>query len=106
MHRKRAGKLADHPQYRRWRKLRLRVLESEPYCRLCRATGRRHAAVEVDHIVPRWRGGATFDLSNCQPLCRPCHQAKTAKEGAGPPAADEDGVPRWRRNFPKGAPWA
>jgi hypothetical protein len=30
----------------------------------------------VDHIVPLQDGGAPFDLSNLQSLCRPCHNRK------------------------------
>jgi 5-methylcytosine-specific restriction enzyme A len=63
----------------RWRRLRAMVLAREPLCRLCRATGRVVEAVEVDHIV-RKRAGGRDELDNLQPLCRPCHSAKTARE--------------------------
>jgi hypothetical protein len=36
----------------------------------------------VDHIVPRARGG-THEDSNLQPLCKNCHDAKSAKEYRG-----------------------
>ena len=58
----------------RWRKLREQVLREEPYCRLCGAP-----ASEVDHIVPRRRGG-TDARSNLQPLCKSCHSSKTMRE--------------------------
>lgn len=34
-------------------------------------------AKEIDHIIPLERGG-TYADSNVQPLCKPCHEAKTA----------------------------
>ena len=66
----------------RWQRLRLAVLKAEPLCRRCRAQdGRPVPATDVDHIQahkgdPRlfwWR-------QNLQPLCAPCHWAKTAEE--------------------------
>lgn len=41
--------------------------------------------VELDHIVPIWAGGSDR-AENSQPLCQPCHRAKTARE-AGQRAA-------------------
>jgi len=67
----------------RWRRLRLHVLRHEPLCRSCRSRGLIRAANEVDHIVPIRLGGARFDESNLQPLCKPCHSAKTRKEPLG-----------------------
>lgn len=57
-----------------WRKLRLMVLRREPLCRRCGA-----AALDVDHIIPRRRGGPD-SLENLQALCHPCHSRKTATE--------------------------
>ena len=35
----------------------------------------------MDHIKPMRNGGAVYELSNLQTLCRaPCHFEKTAKE--------------------------
>lgn len=64
---------------RRWRRIRDSVLHREPLCRACGAEGRTTAAVHVDHIVSKRRGG-TDERSNLQPLCQPCHNRKTAKE--------------------------
>ena len=45
----------------------------EPLCEEC-----GKPATDVDHIVPRSRGGAPFDPANLQSLCASCHSAKTA----------------------------
>ncbi len=37
-------------------------------------------ARDVDHVVPLRDGGAQYELSNLQPLCRRCHQQKTNRE--------------------------
>jgi 5-methylcytosine-specific restriction endonuclease McrA len=65
----------------RWRKTRLYVLGMEPLCRPCAKMGLTTAAAAVDHITPISQGGAELDISNLQPICEPCHRAKTAREG-------------------------
>jgi 5-methylcytosine-specific restriction endonuclease McrA len=64
------------------------------------------AATNVDHIVPRRRGGADLDPTNVQAMCASCHSAKTAIRdgGFGRPGrpdvrirlagCDETGMPR------------
>ncbi len=59
---------------RRWRKLRVRVLQEEPTCRMCRQVGRTREADTVDHIQPK-RDGGTDVRSNLQSLCRNCHNS-------------------------------
>lgn len=59
------------------RKRRAYILAREPICRTCK----RALATELDHIVPKFEGG-TDDMDNLQPLCRECHQTKTARESA------------------------
>lgn len=64
-----------------WRKLRVQVLQRDGY--LCQAHLRRGQDVpgnEVDHVVPKARGG-TDNMDNLETLCGPCHGAKTAREG-------------------------
>jgi 5-methylcytosine-specific restriction protein A len=61
---------------REWRRLRREVLSAEPHYRTC---GGR--ATQVDHVVPVWKGGKT-EPDNLQPLCRLCHQEKSAREQA------------------------
>lgn len=60
-------------------KLRLFVLERDFY--VCQDPGCGQAATEVDHIVPRRKGG-TDSLDNLQSLCKPHHSAKTQREDA------------------------
>lgn len=36
---------------------------------------------QIDHIVPREQGGSN-DEANLQPLCDPCHKAKTKQEAS------------------------
>lgn len=57
-------------------------------------------AVELDHIVPLFKGGADDD-SNLQGLCSPCHAAKTAEDmGYKPIGGDGSGNPTDARH-----PW-
>lgn len=59
-----------------WKRLRLLVLEDQPYCAAFRCCA---AAVDVDHILPKRKGG-TDARSNLQGLCRSCHSKKTQEE--------------------------
>lgn len=59
----------------RWRRIRAIQLAHNPACAHCGAT-----ADEVDHVIPRAIGGAMYDPTNHQSLCKPCHQKKTARE--------------------------
>lgn len=38
-------------------------------------------ALTVDHIVPRWAGGAPLDPANWQPAHRSCNSSRGATEG-------------------------
>ncbi len=63
-------------------------------CQVCKRAGRSTLAAEVDHIVPKAKGG-TDDDDNLQAICKPCHQLKTlADEGKRPlPVIGADGWP-------------
>lgn len=75
-----------------WSKVRRMVLAAEPLCRHCDETGSVTPATMVDHVIPLNQGGARLDRANLQPLCDPCHAAKTARDGSrGPGRA---GLPR------------
>lgn len=76
-----------------WQAARRRAIASkEPYCAICHKyidvqlpmtdpdTGARNPlSVEVDHIVPRSRGGALYDIDNLQLSHMVCNRRKGAK---------------------------
>ncbi|HFN4071356.1 TPA: HNH endonuclease signature motif containing protein [Pseudomonas aeruginosa] len=65
----------------RWQQARARFLAKDPLCRSCSEAGRVVEATEVDHIIAHRGDQALFwDESNWQPLCKPCHSAKTQEE--------------------------
>lgn len=64
-----------------WRKLRERVLERDKYlcqCEECKQTGRVRAANDVDHIIPKAKGG-TDSLSNLRAINKERHKTKTSR---------------------------
>lgn len=64
-----------------WRHLSLKVRTEEPWCRPCREADRYTPCVDADHIVPvKDRPDLALVQSNVQPICRPCHNRKTAIE--------------------------
>lgn len=70
----------------RWRKLRLMQLRMYPLCAdpfgVHAERNEIIAATDVDHIVPRSRGGQDV-LDNLQSLCHACHSKKTATQDGG-----------------------
>ena len=62
----------------RWKVVRLAAKRRDDFkCVKCKARGR----LEVDHIKPvRTHPELSFDLTNLQTLCKPCHSAKTKIE--------------------------
>ena len=66
----------------RWRRARAAYLARHPLCLRCQEVGRLEPASVVDHRVPH-RGNAElfWNELNWQGLCKPCHDAKTAREG-------------------------
>ena len=71
---------------RRWRLLRSQIFQRDGHrCCECGRAGK----LECDHKTPLHRGGAEYDLTNLQALCRACHIGKTAGENRKPdPARD------------------
>lgn len=67
-----------------WDKLRQRVLSRDGgICQHClHESGAVHVGTEVDHRVPKARGG-TDDESNLQTICSAAHRAKTQAETRG-----------------------
>ena len=63
-----------------WRKkLRPMVLRRRP---ICATPGCNRPSEEVDHIVPRSRGGDD-SFENLQGLCKMCHSRKTVQHDGG-----------------------
>lgn len=69
-----------------WQAVRKRAIASkEPICSICHklidleAPAFSPMAVEVDHIVPRIRGGALYDMDNLQLTHSQCNRKKGAK---------------------------
>lgn len=64
-----------------WKTGRRAFLAANPLCCDCAELGLVVEAREVDHVKPH-RGDRRlfFDRSNWQPLCKPCHSRKTARE--------------------------
>lgn len=55
------------------------AMQLDPLCVRCKAQGRITMWTELDHIIPLDQGGEDI-LENCQGLCTPCHQDKTAED--------------------------
>jgi 5-methylcytosine-specific restriction protein A len=67
-----------------WDKARAAYLRRHPLCRIHEASGQLVAATVVDHIVPHKGDRSLFwDSDNWQPLCKSCHDRKTATEDGG-----------------------
>ena len=65
----------------RWQKARAVFLAANPLCVEHRKKDQVVAATVVDHITPHKNDMRLFwDQSNWQPLCKPCHDRKTATE--------------------------
>jgi 5-methylcytosine-specific restriction enzyme A len=65
-----------------WQRLRAEVLKRARYlcqCAECSSTARVRLASEVDHIVPKAKGG-TDHLSNLQAIHPECHKRKTQRD--------------------------
>lgn len=84
-----------------WRVLRAMQLSRFPLCAdpfgLHKAAGRIEPATDVDHVIPRSRGG-TDRFDNLQSLCHSCHSRKTVMEDGGygghKPGPDSHGTAR------------
>lgn len=67
---------------REWQRESKAFLALNPWCRICEEErGLKTKADLVDHIKPH-RGdmGLFWERNNWQPLCRPCHDRKSAKQ--------------------------
>lgn len=65
----------------KWQKAREGFLRNHPLCVECGKQGQLVKATIVDHIIPHKGDKDLFwDRNNWQPLCKTCHDAKTARE--------------------------
>ena len=65
----------------RWRSARLSYLSRHPLCASCEKDGLIEPATVVDHVKPHKGDVRLFwDVDNWQPLCKRCHDRKTATE--------------------------
>ena len=80
----RRGSPASRGYDSRWRKARALFLSQHPLCAACEGKGRITPAQVVDHVIPHRGDKQLFwDRDNWQALCKPCHDAKTAREDGG-----------------------
>ncbi len=67
-----------------WQKSSKRYLIKYPFCAECLKQGIHTPAAVVDHIIPHKGNKKLFwDTNNWQPLCKRCHDRKTATEDGG-----------------------
>lgn len=73
---------------RRWREVRLHVLERDGY--RCQIRGPRCTtwATQVDHIVPWRMGGALYDEANLRACCARCNRDRVSGEPVRRPSRE------------------
>ena len=72
--------------------VRLTLERFGPVCWLCGLPGSDTA----DHIVPRSKGGAVYDLINLAPAHRRCNESRGNRATSGPSAVIESGLEFFR----------
>ena len=73
------GSSASRGYGSKWRTARRAFLRSNPLCVDCHKRGIPKVATVVDHIIPhKGDPGSFWDRANWQPLCKRCHDRKTA----------------------------
>lgn len=69
---------------RAWQKSSKTFLLNHPFCARCLQKNIHTKSIVVDHIVPHKGNQKLFwDKNNWQPLCKQCHDIKTATEDGG-----------------------
>jgi 5-methylcytosine-specific restriction enzyme A len=73
------GHSASRGYNEKWRQAREAYLREHPLCAKCRENGRLEPATVGDHVKPHKGDPNLFwNRENWQPLCKRCHDAKTA----------------------------
>ena len=68
----------------KWQKARKTFLTQNPLCVICQKHGVIRAATVVDHKTAHKGNNELFwDAANWQPLCKECHDRKTATQDGG-----------------------
>lgn len=81
---RRRGTAAERGYGSKWARYRKRFLQANPLCDICLEQGTVKAANVVDHIRPHKGDQFLFwATSNHQPLCKACHDRKTATQDGG-----------------------
>lgn len=80
----RRGSSSERGYSYKWQQAREGFLRAHPLCVRHQARGEVVAATVVDHITPH-KGDKTlfWQRANWQPLCKQCHDIKTAIEDGG-----------------------
>lgn len=79
----RRGSAASRGYDADWRRCRAAFLLKHPLCLFCETAGRVEEATVVDHIISiEDRPDLRLDWSNLRPLCKPCHDRRTARDQA------------------------
>ena len=68
-------------------------MQEHPYCEICLKDGKHAFSVQLDHIIPLFKGGDLWDDANWQALCEPCHDEKSRREKRQIIGADQFGNP-------------
>lgn len=77
----RRGSAAERGYSYAWQRARVGFLKSHPLCRTHEKRNEVVVATVVDHIIPHRGDKVLFwDHDNWQPLCKQCHDVKTARE--------------------------
>lgn len=67
--------------------VRLTLEEYGTVCWLCGLPG----ATSADHVIPRSKGGAVYDLMNLGPAHKRCNESRGNRDAEGPTPLIEDG---------------
>ena len=80
---KRRGSASSRGYDADWRRCRAAFLFAHPLCRFCEEADQVTAATVADHIISiQERPDLRLDWGNLRPLCKECHDRRTARDQA------------------------